>query len=375
MAHPKIEVGMYVVAKTPLAGIDALVSSAQDQQLDSVFIWDHLQDFVPSTIWDEDLTWLAAESKSPHEWFEFQTLLGYLAAKFPNLRLGVGVTEPFRRHPVVLAQAALTLAHLSRRPPVLGLGMGERLGTEPYGIEFSRPFSRLEEVLQIIHQCFDSRGPIEFEGEHFRLQDAVLDLPVPDGRTPEIWVAAHGPNMLRLTGQYGDGWYPFAVGAPDDYAARLEVIRGAAREAGRDPDAITPALHPLVVVAPTEAEARAMLNTKPIRFWSLLFPDFVWQLFGLRHPLGEGFRGYIDLVSETYDRDTLEAAIATVPPEMMEITFWGTPDQVVAKLRAFGEAGLRHVVPVMTSAVVSREAATYSMEAMARIAQALRSGQ
>lgn len=118
-----------------------------------------------------------------------------------------------------------------------------------------------------------------------------------------------------------------------------------------------------------------MLGTKPIRFWGLLFPDVVWQLFGLRHPLGEGFRGYIDLVSETYDWATLEAAIATVPREMMEVTFWGTPEQVVARLRAFGEAGLRHVVPVMISAAVSSEAAAYSMEAMTYIAQALRSGE
>lgn len=366
---------MYVVAKAPLDGVEALVSVARDQHLDSLFIWDHLQDFVPSTIWDEEFTWLAAGSESPHEWFEFQTLLGYLAAKFPNLRLGVGVTEPIRRHPIVLAQAMLTLAHLSQRPPILGIGMGERLGTEPYGLDFSHPFRRLEEALQIIRQCFDSRGPITFEGEHFRLQGGVLDLQAPQGRTPEIWIAAHGPNMLRLTGQYGDGWYPFAVALPDDYAARLEVIHAAAREAGRDPDAITPAMHSLVVVAPTEAEARAMLGTKPIRFWGLLFPDVVWQLFGLRHPLGEGFRGYIDLVSETYDWATLEAAIATVPREMMEVTFWGTPEQVVARLRAFGEAGLRHVVPVMISAAVSSEAAAYSMEAMTYIAQALRSGE
>jgi phthiodiolone/phenolphthiodiolone dimycocerosates ketoreductase len=180
--------------------------------------------------------------------------------------------------------------------------------------------------------------------------------------------------MLRLTGQYGDGWYPVVVASPDDYATRLEVIRAAAREAGRDPDAITPALHPLVVVAPTEAEARAMLDTKPVRFLGLLLPDEVWQLFGLRHPLGEHFRGYIDILPEAYDRQTVEAAIATVPPEMMELTLWGTPEQLVTKLRAFGEAGLRHVVPVMTSAAVSAEAAAYSMEAMTKIAQALQSG-
>ena len=94
MSTSPIEVGMYVVAKAPLAGVEALAGAAQDQQLDSIFIWDHLQDFFPSAIWDEEFTWAAAGSASPHEWFEFQTLLGYLAAKFPAMRLGVGVTEP-----------------------------------------------------------------------------------------------------------------------------------------------------------------------------------------------------------------------------------------------------------------------------------------
>jgi phthiodiolone/phenolphthiodiolone dimycocerosates ketoreductase len=79
--HPKIEVGMSLYPRTPLGGVEALVATAEDQQFDSVFIGDHLQDFFPSVIWDEDFAWFAAESQSPHEWFEYQTLLGYLAAK------------------------------------------------------------------------------------------------------------------------------------------------------------------------------------------------------------------------------------------------------------------------------------------------------
>ena len=375
MAHPRIDVGMYVVAKTPLSGVEALVSAAQAQQLASVFVWDHLQDFFPSAIWDEEFAWFAAGSDSPHEWFEFQTLLGYLAAKFPGVRLGVGVTEPIRRHPVILAQAALTLAHMSQQPPILGIGAGERLGTEPYGLDFSRTVGRLEEALQVIRRCLDARGPVDFAGQHFRLRGAVLDLPAPEGRTPEVWVAAHGPRMLRLTGQYGDGWYPVLVASPEDYASRLEVIRTAARAAGRDPDAITPAMHPAVVVAPTEDEARAMLDAKAIRFFGLILPAEIWQLFGLQHPLGERFQGYRDILPETYDRRTVEAAIAAVPPPMMEGLIWGTPAQVVAKLRAFGEAGLRHVVPFIVSPIVSPEAAQFTNEALPQITQALISGE
>lgn len=376
MSHPKIEVGAYVAARPPLDAVDALVGAAREQQLDSVFIWDHIQDFVPSVIWDEDYGWFVAPGSSPHNPFESQTMLGYLAARAPGLRLGVGVTDAIRRHPVVLAQAALTLAHLSQRPPILGIGAGERENSEPYGLDFSRPVGRLEEALQIIRLCFESRGPFDFAGEHFQLRGAVLDLSAPEGRTPEIWVAAHGPRMLRLTGRYGDGWYPFVATSPDDYATRLTVIRTAAREAGRDPDAITPALQPMVVVAPTEVEARAMFDAKAVRFFGLLLSAEVWQAFGRRHPLGEHFRGFVDLVPESYDRSTFEAALAAVPREMLESwMFWGTSEQVVTKIRAYGEAGLRYVTPPLVSAAVSPEAAAYSVRAMGEIAQALRSGE
>jgi phthiodiolone/phenolphthiodiolone dimycocerosates ketoreductase len=375
MSHPKIDVGMYVAAKPPLGSVEALVAAARDLQLDSVFVWDHFQDFFPAAIWDEEFAWFAAPGSSPHEPFEFQTLLGYLAAKVPDLRLGVGVTEPIRRHPVLLAQAALTLAHLTQRPPILGIGAGERENSEPYGLDFSRPVGRLEEALQIIRRYFDVRGPFDFEGEHFHLRGAVLDLPAPEGRTPELWVGALGPRTLRLTGQYGDGWCPFAVASPDAYAAQLEVVRAAAREAGRDPNAITPALQPLIVLAPTEEEAHAMLDAKAVRFFGLLAPDEVWRLFGLQHPFGEGFRGFIDILPETYDRQTVDAAIAAVPREILEGFVWGTPEQVLAKLRAFGEAGMRHVMAALASAAVSPEAAAFGMEALAGIAQALRSGQ
>ncbi len=376
MALPRIDVGIYVPAKPPLAVVEQLAAAAQQAQLDSLFIWDHVVDFFPHAAWDEEFSWLANLSTSPHEWFDFPTLLGYLAGKTEGLRLAVGVTEPIRRHPILIAQAMLTLSHLSDRPPILGIGAGERMNTEPYGLDFSRSVSRLEEALQIIRQAFTARGPFSFPGEHFRLTDAVLDIQPADGRIPEIWVAAHGPRMLRLTGQYGDGWYPVIVASPDDYAARLEVIRHAARDAGRDPDAITPAWHPPILAAPTEEEARVMLGSRAARFFGLLMPSEVWQLFGREHPLGSGgFRGYVDIMPQRYDRTLLDEAIDGVPPAMLEGVLLGTPEQIVGKLRAFGEAGLRYAVPIDLSTLVSEQAAQYSVRALGEIAHALRSGE
>ena len=50
---------------------------------------------------------------------------------------------------------------------------------------------------------------------------------------------------------------------------------------------------------------------------------------------------------------------------------WGTPEQVAAKLRAFGDAGVRHVVLAPVSGLVSRRAALYGLWATGRIARSL----
>ena len=119
---------------------------------------DHFQNVFPSAIWDRELTWLAAQRPSPHEFFDYQVLLGYLASRVGRLRLGVGVTEPIRRHPVLIAQAMMTLSHLTKRAPILGIGAGERMNIDPYGLDFSEPVTRLEEALQIIRLCLSTRG-------------------------------------------------------------------------------------------------------------------------------------------------------------------------------------------------------------------------
>lgn len=375
MAYPKIDVGMTVVAKPPLSVVERDTAAAQELGLDAVFVWDHLQDFYPSALWDEEFSWYTAYNASPHTYLDYQTVLGYLAGRTNGLRLGVGVTEPFRRHPINIAQAMITLAHMTDRAPILGIGAGERENTDPYGLSFTQPAGRLEEALQIIRKALTSHGPFDFQGKFYQLNGAVLDLQPPEGKTPEIWIAGHGPRMLRLTGEYGDGWYPFAIGSPDDYANRLGVIRNAAKKVGRDPNAITPSWTCLTAIGRTEEEARAMLDTNAVRFWGLLFSADVWRLFGAKHPFGEQFRGYLDIIPESYDRATLDEAIAAVPQALIELSIWGTPQQIVQKLRAFGEAGLRHVVPWVPSALVSRESSQFTIQALGHISHALRTGE
>ncbi|MGI9146959.1 MAG: LLM class flavin-dependent oxidoreductase [Chloroflexota bacterium] len=50
---------------------------------------------------------------------------------------------------------------------------------------------------------------------------------------PRVWVAGHGPRMLRLTGQYGDGWLPFFPMSPSEYRHARSVVEAHASRAGR----------------------------------------------------------------------------------------------------------------------------------------------
>lgn len=116
-----------------------------------------------------------------------------------------------------------------------------------------------------------------------------------------------------------------------------------------------------------------MLDTKIIRAFGLMASAELWREAGSVHPFGEHFNALVDFVPDYYDRQTMEDAIAAVPDSVMTEgpLLWGTPEQLTAKLAAFGDAGMRHVVLAPVSGLVSRRAALYAFRAIGRIARSL----
>ncbi len=141
---PGISVGLQIGTQPPLSALRAFVFGARAMRLQSLMVIDHFQNIFPDVIWDRDLTWLAAQRPTSHEFFDYQVVFGCLASRAGRMRLGVGVTEPIRRHPVLIAQAMMTLSHLTKRAPILGIGAGERMNIDPYGLDSSEPVTRLE---------------------------------------------------------------------------------------------------------------------------------------------------------------------------------------------------------------------------------------
>ncbi|MEU8898213.1 LLM class flavin-dependent oxidoreductase [Nocardia sp. NPDC048505] len=357
----EFSVGTMAGVNPPLAQARFLVRLARLGRLDSVLTPDHLISVFPKAVWDEEFTPQAKTLRSPDEQFDYAPLLAHLAAGAGGVQLGVGVTDPHRRHPVLLAQTFLTLAHMTKVPPILGIGSGEKENLDPYGFTWDRPVSRLEEALQVLRACFDANGhPVDFAGKYYRIDHAPMDLTLPPARMPKIWIGAHGPRMLALTGRYADGWYPWETMTPEVYESRLAVVRAAATAAGRDPDAVVPSAMLSIITARTREGIDRQLRARAVRYLGLMAPATVWARCGAKHPFGDHYRGLIEMMPHQLTRQEVLAAIAEVPDEVLhEWLMIGTPAEILVRLRAHADAGLRHAIIFPSSALVSNADAAF----------------
>ena len=360
----------------PSAGLfSGLLRFGRVVGLDSFLLWDHLQDFTPRAVWrSPGFSWMADKQESPHSQAEPFAMLAHLARSAGRIRLGVGVTDTLRHHPVSVARSIITLATMTRSAPILGVGAGERMSTEPYGISFDHPVGRFEEAVRILRRCLDEPGSIDFAGDFYTLDRAPFDLTAPKGKKPEIWVAAQGPRMLQIAGKYADGWLPAFGPSPGHYESGLRRLRESALAAGRPQDAITPSLQIGMVVAPTREEARVALRSRNVRFHAVTSASpQAWREAGLEHPLGAAYRGFVDVIPENLDPAQLEEAMAAVPDEVLQQTnLWGTIDDIVASIRDLGDAGLRHISLIPASYPVNKKLANYTWRALPGIIRRLR---
>jgi phthiodiolone/phenolphthiodiolone dimycocerosates ketoreductase len=343
----RLQVGVETGCVAPLWVERMSMRLAQLSGADSLLLPDHYIGFVPRALWKPEYTPAAKMVPSTDAYFDPFVMMGMMAARYRRVRIGTGVTEAFRRHPVTLAQAFVTVDHMTGGRAILGIGNGERENTEPYGMPFTRRVGRLEEALTIIRTLWESGGePVSFDGPNWRLRDALFATPLYKGQAPKIWVAAHAPRMLGLTGRFADGWYPTQKMSADDYRRKLGMIRAAAAEAGRPVDRFEAALQIQVAIGPGRRKTlEQLMKVKPASAMSLLIPGAVWKKHNLRHPLGEEFEGFADIIPNAVPPAALAEAERLATPDLVgEGLCAGTVDEIVEEVKPLVAAGMRHVV-------------------------------
>jgi phthiodiolone/phenolphthiodiolone dimycocerosates ketoreductase len=339
----------------PTASARASYLTAVATGMDSFWLPDHLNSLFPRAVMTPKYVGTARLAPDADAHLEPWTVLGNFAARnrLGRLRLGIGVTDTSRRNPAVTAQAAATLHLLTRGRAILGIGTGEREGNEPYGVDWSKPVARFEEAMATIRALWNSGGElVTRDSPFFPLRNATFALPPYRGTWPEIWIASHGPRMLRATGRYADGWFPALTIRPKDYAAGLEKVRSAASDAGRDPLSITAAKWLFVVTGGSRDEVDEALGSTAMKASALNVPAEEWARHGVSHPFGEDFTGAQDFIPQTLDEQTVLSAAAHVPPSLLKECFLtGTPDDVIEQAAQWRDHGLDYLVVCNVSAV------------------------
>lgn len=151
---------------------------------------------------DHYLPWTDRQGQSPFAW----TVIGAIAQATRRFRLGTGVTCPIIRYdPAILAQAVATACSLMPGRFFLGVGTGERLNEHVLGDkwpEYEVRSAMLEEAVQVMRELWKGDWT-SFYGSFYSVENAKL-YSLPD-RTPEVFLAAGGPDAAELAGRIGDG--------------------------------------------------------------------------------------------------------------------------------------------------------------------------
>jgi alkanesulfonate monooxygenase SsuD/methylene tetrahydromethanopterin reductase-like flavin-dependent oxidoreductase (luciferase family) len=196
---------------------------AEEAGFDGAWVFDHF-------------TALYADPDGPC--LEGWTLLAALGAATERIRLGTLVTGMTHRHPSVLATEVVTVDHVSGGRVECAVGAAWNVDEHrELGIglpPMRERAERLEEGVQVLRLLMSGER-VSFDGGHFRLNDALY-RPAPVQRPhPPIWIGASGRElMLPIVGRQADVWHTWG----GRYAEKWEVVRRAAEEAGRDPEAI-----------------------------------------------------------------------------------------------------------------------------------------
>ena len=163
--------------------------------------------------------------------------LSYMAARTSTVRLCTGILILPQRHPAITAKEVATLDVLSNGRVTLGVGVGWlREEFDVLDVPFDERATRTDEAIQALRAFWTQDEPT-FHGAHYNFDGAKSHpRPVQPGGVP-IHVGGHTKAAARRAGRLGDGFFP-GTASFETLGELIDVMRKAAVDAGRDPDAI-----------------------------------------------------------------------------------------------------------------------------------------
>ncbi len=248
-----------------------------------------------------DEVWLGDEGPAREPF----TVLAMAAARTERIRLGLGITNPYVRHPGIAVASAATMAELAGPRIVLGVGAGGAMSLAPFELTVDRPVSP---VRSFQADARASRDGTQVEGYvPSDLAVAPVAPPVP------VYVGARGPHLNRLASELADG--VFVAGMPP---FRFAEVIGWARSARP----VEVALYPSAALDDAGRERHR--------------PEMIWSLLDAPPGLAERFD--LDPAAVSSAADALRSGDRGPASELIdddllaELMLVGTPTEVGRRL-------------------------------------------
>ncbi len=223
-----MKIGLFSFVET-IDSLTALAATAREQGFDS--LW------VPQTFGLDTLTAIAVAGQT-----------------VPDITFATAVVPTYPRHPMMLAQQALTVNAAIGGRLVLGIGPSHKPVVEgSWNISFDKPIRHLREYLEILMPLLHEKS-VRFQGETLTTKaDIQIDAPA-----PKVMLSALGPQLLKVTGRLADGTILWMTGPKTIADHSTPVIKEAAEAAGR-PEPEIVAGFPICV---TDGSAEANNDTR-----------------------------------------------------------------------------------------------------------------
>ncbi len=167
--------------------------------------------------------------------------------------VGTAVVPIQGRHPMVMAQQALTTnEHLGGRL-ILGLGVSHRPFIETtWGMSYEQPVAQMGEYLDVLLPLLAGEE-VSHEGQHWTMRGALGTA----GPKPRVFLSALGPLMVDLAGRRTDGVITWLVGPRSLSSITVPALEAGASSEGRDRPELIAGFPVCVTSSPSEARRRA----------------------------------------------------------------------------------------------------------------------
>jgi 5,10-methylenetetrahydromethanopterin reductase len=183
------------------------------------------------------------------------TVLAAALREVPGIDVASGVVPIQNQHPSLLAQRALTLNIIGDGRFTLGIGVTHRAVTEGmWGISWDRSVKRMSEYLDGLLPLL-AKEQVDAPGE---LVTTRGGLQIPNAPTPQVYVAALGPQMLRVAGRRTAGTLTWMTGPKTLREHVGPTLRAAAADAGRADGSVAVAAALPISVTADVAAARSL---------------------------------------------------------------------------------------------------------------------